>query len=87
MRTCFLSSQMNAIGEFSAPLNGVRRGHPEKMSSLQKQETLQLTDVENLSQKRAARHEAGRRRLRAQIESPRWGYSATARSVTVGARD
>jgi hypothetical protein len=60
MRTCFLSSQMNAIGEFSAPLNGVRRGHPEKMSSLQKQETLQLTDVENLSQKRAARHEAGR---------------------------
>jgi hypothetical protein len=39
MRTCFLSSQMNAIGEFSAPLNGVRRGHPAKMSSRQKQKT------------------------------------------------
>jgi len=39
MRICFLSSQMNAIGEFSAPLNGVRRGHPEKMSSRQKQKT------------------------------------------------
>jgi hypothetical protein len=39
MRTCFLSSQTNAIGGFSARLNGVRRGHPAKMSSLQKQET------------------------------------------------
>jgi hypothetical protein len=26
---------MNAIGGFSAPLNGVRRGHPTKMSSHQ----------------------------------------------------
>jgi hypothetical protein len=39
MRTCFLSSQMNAIVGFSARLNGVRRGHPAKMSSRQKQET------------------------------------------------
>lgn len=39
MRTCFLSSQMNAIGGFSARLNGVRRGHSAKMSSRQKQET------------------------------------------------
>jgi hypothetical protein len=39
MRTCFLSSQMNAIGGFSARLNGVRLGHPAKMSRRQKQET------------------------------------------------
>jgi hypothetical protein len=38
-RTCFLSSQMNAIGGFSARLNGFRRGHASKMSSRQKQET------------------------------------------------
>jgi len=38
IRTCFLSSQMNAIGGFSAPLSGVRRSH-QKMSSRQKQET------------------------------------------------
>jgi hypothetical protein len=31
--TCFLSSQTNAIGGFSARLNGVRCGHPAKMSS------------------------------------------------------
>jgi hypothetical protein len=30
---------MNATGGFSAPLNGVRRGHSAKMSSRQKQET------------------------------------------------
>ena len=56
-RTCFLSSQMNAIGGFSAPLNGVRPGHPAKMSSHQKQETPRtglsgthyMTDVENLA--------------------------------------
>jgi len=35
----FLSSQMNAIRGFSAPLNGIRPGHPEKMSSRQKQGT------------------------------------------------
>jgi hypothetical protein len=43
---------------FSAWLNGVRRGHPSKMSSRQKQETPRdglggthsMTDVENLSQ-------------------------------------
>ena len=41
--TCFLSSQMNAIGGFSAPLNGIRpRGYPAKMSSRQKQETRDL---------------------------------------------
>jgi hypothetical protein len=47
-----------AIGAFSAWLNGVRRGHPSKMSSRQKQETPRrglggthsMTDVENLSQ-------------------------------------
>src|SRR6266850_8544087 len=38
-RTCFLSSQMNAIRGFSAPRNGVRPGHLAKMSSRQKQET------------------------------------------------
>src|SRR6266478_6028820 len=38
-RTCFLSSQMNAIRGFSAPLNGVQPGHLAKMSSHQKQET------------------------------------------------
>jgi hypothetical protein len=46
---------MNAIGGFSAPLNGVRRGHSAKMSSRQKQETPRtglsgthyMTDVEN----------------------------------------
>jgi hypothetical protein len=45
----------NAIGGFSAPLNGVRRGHSAKMSSRQKQETPRtglsgthyMTDVEN----------------------------------------
>ena len=55
MRTCFLSSQMNAIGGFSARLNGVR--HPAKMSSRKKQEATSfglsgkpiMTDVENLS--------------------------------------
>jgi hypothetical protein len=30
MRTCFLSSQTNAIGGFSARLNGVRRGYPSQ---------------------------------------------------------
>jgi hypothetical protein len=30
---------MNVIGGFSAPPNGVRRGHPAKMSSRQKKET------------------------------------------------
>jgi hypothetical protein len=39
MRICFLGSRMNAIGRFSAPLNGFRRGHPTRMSSRQKQET------------------------------------------------
>jgi len=34
-----LSSQMNAIRGFSAPLNGVQPGHLAKMSSRQKQET------------------------------------------------
>jgi hypothetical protein len=45
---------MNAIGGYSAPLNGVRRGHSAKMSSRQKQETPRtglgthyMTDVEN----------------------------------------
>jgi hypothetical protein len=46
---------MNVIGGFSAPLNGVRRGHPAKMSSRQKQETPSsgfsgtpsMTNVEN----------------------------------------
>ena len=60
MRTCFLSSQMNAIGGFSAPLNGVRPGYPAKMITHQKQETPRTglsgthysTDVENS----AARH-------------------------------
>ena len=54
-RTCFLSSQMNAIRGFSAPLNGVQPGHLAKMSSRQKQETPRtglsgthyMTDVEN----------------------------------------
>jgi hypothetical protein len=53
--TCFLSSQTNATGGFSAPLNGVRRGHSAKMGSRQKQETPRtglsgthyMTDVEN----------------------------------------
>ena len=31
-RTYFLSSQMNAIGEFSAPLNGFRPGYPSNRS-------------------------------------------------------
>lgn len=35
----FLSSQMNVIGDFSAPLNGVRPGYLAEMSSRQKQET------------------------------------------------
>src|SRR5712691_7820698 len=38
-RTCFLSSQMNAIRGFSAPLNGVQPGHLAKLSSRQKRET------------------------------------------------
>jgi hypothetical protein len=57
MRTCFLSSQMNAIGGFSARLNGFRRGHPPKMRRNEKQEqgngmsgAHSMTDVENLSQ-------------------------------------
>jgi hypothetical protein len=29
-QTCFLSSQMNAIGEFSAPQNGFHSGYPAK---------------------------------------------------------
>jgi hypothetical protein len=57
---------MNAIGGFSARPNGVRRGHPAKMSSRQKQKTLRrglsgahpMIDVENLSHDRAARHPA-----------------------------
>jgi hypothetical protein len=57
LRTCFLGSQMNAIGGFSAPLNGVRPGNPAEMSSHQKQETPRtglsgthyMTDVENLA--------------------------------------
>jgi hypothetical protein len=36
LRTCFLGSQMNATGGFSAPLNGDRRVHPAKTSSRQK---------------------------------------------------
>jgi len=50
---------MNAIGGFSAPLNGVRPSYPAKMSSHQKQETprtglsgthyMNMTDVENLA--------------------------------------
>jgi phage FluMu protein Com len=48
---------MNAIGGFSAPLNGVRPGYPAKMSSHQKQETPRtglsgthyMTNVENLA--------------------------------------
>src|SRR5258707_3356632 len=69
-RTCFLSSQMNAIRGFSAPLNGVRPGHFAKMSSRQKQETPRnggcgthiMTNVENLSPKpgRPALNEAAR---------------------------
>ena len=51
---------MNAIGGFSAPLNGVRPGYPANMSTHQKQETPRTglsgihysTDVENS----AARH-------------------------------
>jgi hypothetical protein len=39
MPICFLSSQMSAIGGFSALLNGFRPGHPSQMSSRQKQET------------------------------------------------
>jgi hypothetical protein len=47
---------MNAIGEFSAPPNGVRPGYPAKMSNRQKQETRvggltgthTMTNVENL---------------------------------------
>jgi hypothetical protein len=38
MRICFLSSQMNAIGGFSAPPNSFRRGHPSKMRRHEKQE-------------------------------------------------
>src|SRR5947207_738289 len=56
-RTCFLSSQMNAIGGFSARLNGFRPpDYPAKMSSRQRQETPgcgtthTMTDVENVSQ-------------------------------------
>jgi hypothetical protein len=53
--TCFLGSQMNATGDFSAPLNGVRRCYLAKMSC-KKQETPRtglsgthyMTDVENL---------------------------------------
>ena len=37
MRICFSSSQMNAIGGFSARLNGFRRDHPSKMRRHQKQ--------------------------------------------------
>jgi len=37
MRTCFSSSQMNAIGGFSARLNGFRLGHPSRMTNRQKQ--------------------------------------------------
>ena len=50
MRTCFLSSQMNAIGGFSVRLNGFRPGHPAKMSSRQKLACgLSGTHVENQS--------------------------------------
>jgi hypothetical protein len=44
---------MNAIGGFSAPLNGVRRGHSAKMSSKETPSrglsgpTHTMTDVEN----------------------------------------
>jgi hypothetical protein len=61
MRTCFLSSQMNPIGGFSAPLNGFRRGHPSKTMSHEKQEQRNgmsgahsMTDVENLVARRDA---------------------------------
>ena len=37
MRICFSSSQMNAIGGFSARLNGFRLGHPSRMTNRQKQ--------------------------------------------------
>jgi hypothetical protein len=58
VRTCFLGSQMNAIGEFSARLNGFRLpSYPAEMSSRQKQETpgrgsngiRSVTYVENIS--------------------------------------
>jgi hypothetical protein len=61
MRTCFLSSQMNPIGGFSAPLNGSRRGHPSKTMSQEKQEqrngmsgARSMTDVEHLVARRDA---------------------------------
>jgi hypothetical protein len=51
-------SQMNAIGGFSARLNGVRQGHPAKMSSRQKLTCglsgTQNDDVENQSRTGAA---------------------------------
>jgi hypothetical protein len=57
---------MNAIGGFFARLNGIRRGHPAKMSSRQKQETpgsglsgRHSTDVENLVPNRTADRDQG----------------------------
>jgi hypothetical protein len=58
MLICSLSSQMNASGGFSAPLNGFQSGHPVKLSRCQKRETPKrflggtpkMTDVENPSQ-------------------------------------
>jgi hypothetical protein len=63
MRICFSSSQMNAIGGFSARLNGFRRGHPSKMRRHEKQEQRNglsgTGDFENRSLSRAARKPAG----------------------------
>ena len=46
---CFLSSQMNAIGGFSAPLNGFRSGNTAKMKTPRRglSGTHRMTDVEN----------------------------------------
>jgi hypothetical protein len=54
MPDCFLSSQMNATGGFSAPLSGLRRDRASEMGGRLKQKCrlrgiLSVTYIENLS--------------------------------------